>query len=754
MQAILPSHTSDMSLVDDRLIAIGRIEESVYGGLEEGRRPKLLAETLFGLLRQAVEHNGLIGAQLSLATAAKNLDTTRTSTTFKKAIDRIAEELQHCREGVEIPRVEDRPGVACVEADLEGIPHLVIVRGPRSAHRGDPHDQLLRLKVEFRPIAAVETLPVATERDGRTSAEHTPPSTAMNPREEERLTTARPSVRFISVGAVAIFVIIAIAAGYLTLRRQPSEHRVFVLDIPAETSRYYDAYGGRISPDGSRIAFLARAQPSGKRLIFVREIDKENADPIEENVSDFTSFFWSHDSKSLYFTTGEFLKRKRVGQQAVQTIAPLDGAPRGTVNRAGVVLLSSSKGIAQLLPNGRTTLITVASDKESAHTAPYFLPDDVSFLFIAISHGRHGGTVKTLCSGRIDAPFRIRRIGPISSRVEWNAGYLLYARDGALYARPWSLDKESFAGNEVRVTQHVWSKAGTSDADFSVARNGLLIVKDAASRSRFESVRSGTNSIPIPWQGQVVGITVARDRDLAVLASQLTPGRTDLWAWDLKGDARRQLTSFGTNTSPVLTATGEDVYYAADRTNFASIYRMSIATGAETPVLSGGGPRGISSDGELLLYASNRAGDSDLFCINLKTRRVIAIANSPKAREGETGRFSPDGKQVVYVSDVSGEQRVYVAPFPPDEAAARPISVGGGWRARWSNDGKKIYYLRRRALIEYDVPTGVERELYRADSDISHMEPTGRGDFLVVIAPVEPANRIYSNWQDVVGKDE
>jgi len=551
--------------------------------------------------------------------------------------------------------------------------------------------------------------------------------------------------------------IVAISAGWGFLHRfQPPERRFFVLSIPAETRRYYDAYGGRVAPDGNRIAFLARAQSSGKRFIFVRELGSEQADPIEESAGDYTPFFWSHDGTSLYFVTGGFLKRKRIGQEAIQTITPLDGAPRGTVNRDGVVLLGSTKGILRVFPDGRISPITISKDNESAHTAPYFLPDGVTFLFLAISHLPDGEAVKTLCSGRIDAPHRIRQIGPISSRVEWNADHLLYARDGALYARPWNLDKQSFVGDEMLVTRQVWSNALTSDADFSVARNGLLIVKDVASRSRFERIRPGIKPIPIPWQ-QVVGITVARDRELAVLASQVAPGRTDLWVWNLKDDSRRKLTSFGTNTSPVLNSTGEEVYYAADRKNFASIYRMSIATGAETLVLAADcaqNPRGISSDGELLLYASYRKLDSDLYCINLKNRRVISIASSPNAMEGETGRFSPDGTRVVYVSDVSGERRVYVMPFPPDGTLARPISPAGGWRARWSSDGAKIYYLLGRSLMEYDVLRNSVSELYRADSDISHMEPTARGEFLVVIAPIEPANRIVSNWQDAVGREK
>lgn len=741
-----------MSLLDDRLAAIQRIEESVYGRLKDGRRPKQLAKELFDLLRQAVEHGMFKGGQLSRATAAQDLDTTTTSTSFKTAIDRVAEELQRCRpDNVgKIPRADDRPGVACIEANLGGIPHLVFVRGPRGSHRGDSRDPLLRLEAEFRPFAAEQTVHEDEDLGPSAGPVNTPTF--------ERITTRRASTRWIWIGTALVLILATLGAiRELGRRSQPPDSGFFVLSIPAETVRYYDAYGGRVAPDGSRIAFLALSRTSGKRFIFVRAISTEQADPIEESEGDYTPFFWSHDSTSLYFVTGGSLKRKRIGKEGIQTIAELDGAPRGTVNRDGVVILGSSKGILRVLPDGQLLPITVATDKSTTHTAPYFLPDGVTFLFLAIYRRPDAEVVKTLWLGRIDAREKTRPIGPISSRVEWNAGHLLYARDGALYARPWSMEKQSFDGREMLVRRRVWSNALTSDADFSVARSGLLVVKDAAPRSRFERVRPGRQAIAIPWQDQVVGITVARDRELAVVASYVRPGRTDLWVLDLQDDFRRRLTSFGTNTSPVLNTVGDAVYYAADREKFVSIYRMSIATGRETLVLAADNtlnPRGISADGELLLYASYRKLDSDLHCINLRNRQRISIANSPKAMEGETGRFSPDGRQVIYVSNVSGDRRVYAIPFPPTGEPARPISSEGGWRARWSSDGRKIYYLLSRRLIEHDVQTHAERDLYRADSDISHMEPTPGGEFLVVIAPSEPPNRIVSNWRDAVGRND
>jgi len=55
------------------------------------------------------------------------------------------------------------------------------------------------------------------------------------------------------------------------------------------------------------------------------------------------------------------------------------------------------------------------------------------------------------------------------------------------------------------------------------------------------------------------------------------------------------------------------------------------------------------------------------------------------------GAFSPDGRWVAYQSNESGRTEVYVRPFPP--AGGRwQVSDEGGAYARWSHDGRELYY--------------------------------------------------------------
>ena len=62
------------------------------------------------------------------------------------------------------------------------------------------------------------------------------------------------------------------------------------------------------------------------------------------------------------------------------------------------------------------------------------------------------------------------------------------------------------------------------------------------------------------------------------------------------------------------------------------------------------------------------------------------VANESRAQ------FSPDGRWVLYTSDESGRDEVYVTSFP-DRGGKMLISKDGGTYPRWRRDGKEIFYV-------------------------------------------------------------
>jgi Tol biopolymer transport system component len=58
----------------------------------------------------------------------------------------------------------------------------------------------------------------------------------------------------------------------------------------------------------------------------------------------------------------------------------------------------------------------------------------------------------------------------------------------------------------------------------------------------------------------------------------------------------------------------------------------------------------------------------------------------------QMAKFSPDGRWVAYVSNDSGNDDVYVAPFPGPGGRVQ-VSMGGGSQPRWRQNGRELFFL-------------------------------------------------------------
>jgi dipeptidyl aminopeptidase/acylaminoacyl peptidase len=121
-------------------------------------------------------------------------------------------------------------------------------------------------------------------------------------------------------------------------------------------------------------------------------------------------------------------------------------------------------------------------------------------------------------------------------------------------------------------------------------------------------------------------------------------------------------------------------------------------------------PEDWSRDGQFIIFASlDPKTQWDLWLLPMSTRQVdrqpVALLKTPFNEV--SGRFSPNGRWLAYVSDESGTSEVYVQAFP-DLGSKQRISINGGNAPRWRGDGTELFYLAADGtLMSVSVKLGV-----------------------------------------------
>jgi len=66
----------------------------------------------------------------------------------------------------------------------------------------------------------------------------------------------------------------------------------------------------------------------------------------------------------------------------------------------------------------------------------------------------------------------------------------------------------------------------------------------------------------------------------------------------------------------------------------------------------------------------SKDGNPDLYVMDIASKRTTRLTNTPRATEGSPA-WSPDGSRIVYVSDTSGSQQLYILSRTPGSTPRR-----------------------------------------------------------------------------------
>jgi Tol biopolymer transport system component len=178
-------------------------------------------------------------------------------------------------------------------------------------------------------------------------------------------------------------------------------------------------------------------------------------------------------------------------------------------------------------------------------------------------------------------------------------------------------------------------------------------------------------------------------------------GGKGTYVYDLERDATTRLT-FDNSGAPVWTPDGTHIVFASNTSGFGFFWVRSDGSGEPRRLIEGQNimyPSSFSPDGRFLAYHElNPATGSDVWILPLD----ITDPDHPKAgvpqpfrrtRANEINpRFSHDGRWIAYRSNESGNNEIYVQPFPGEAGGKWQISAGGGMFPQWSNNGRELFF--------------------------------------------------------------
>jgi serine/threonine-protein kinase len=507
---------------------------------------------------------------------------------------------------------------------------------------------------------------------------------AETPTRDERLRRGLPPVRVGIVALVAATLGAVAAWTLLSSRSEPPRVVRLVHPLPAGYGITGLGHGLALSPGGTRLVYA-----SDQRL-YLRALD--SLDPVAiPGTEDATEPSFSPDGEWLVFTAGGSLKKVSLRGGGAVTIAAVAGATSWA--RDGTILLGAgARGVLRLPAGGGDVVTLVAPEPGYVFGRPQALPDGRSFLY---TRRRAAGDPETFVRSldRDDAVSVLR-----GAAARYALGHLVFARGSRLHAIAFDPRARRTSGSPVMVEEV---------RDVNVYHQYFFALSDEGTLAYVPDLTDSANTRLVAVSATGAATSLATEPrffsdprlspDGTRVAVHLQDDENDVWVADpARGSLMRLSSDPGEDETPAWSRDGRFIAWTATRADVArGIYkRAADASGGEELLWTTDAHLHVndwSPDGTTLLVEIQGAETrADLHRLRLGATPAPEVF--VKTRFGEhSGRISPSGRHVAYVSDESGREEVYLQSFP-DPGGKLQVSTSGGTQPLWSHDGRSLFF--------------------------------------------------------------
>ncbi len=471
------------------------------------------------------------------------------------------------------------------------------------------------------------------------------------------------------------------------------------------------------SPDGRTVALVAVHRESGVVSLWAQRLDDGSVRKLADKVSAVVPF-WSPDGDWIGFVLGpDRMMRVRPGggQPELITRSPMNG--RAAWSEDGTIIFTRNFGapisVVSAAGGDATPVTRLDPEKrESYHGDPRLLPGDGRFLFISRSVADNRNEIR---AGSLDgsAPVTIMSADAL---VGYSDPWLLFVRDGGIYAQRFDAGKLRLEGEPARVVDNAMFSGTDVTASAYLSRDGALTWQ-AFRDEPTELVAFGRNGATVGsvWKQNNIGNAAlsSDEQTLAVGQWDRTKGAPDVSIVDLqRGIATRLTSGLAAFTRPQISPDGSLVAFNSDRDGMFDIYLQATDGSTKDRLLwkdeADKTPSSWSPDGRVLaVIRSSPKTRNDIWMVP-----VDPPGKSEPWLETEHNEvlavISPDGNWVAYVSSQSGESELYVRRRAGGRAVR--VSTSGGGRAAWSHNGSELLWIAsgKRIMSAAVVLTGDE----------------------------------------------